>query len=94
MARNYDDYGYEENKYRTSNVGLVRKILIVLMVIVAILLIIYLLKGCSKAKKPNVNPTPDINNNTVKYDYEANLLLAGKKYYSSWSKSKSVTTKK
>ena len=83
MARNYDDYGYEENKYRTSNVGLVRKILIVLMVIVAILLIIYLLKGCSKAKKPNVNPTPDINNNTVKYDYEANLLLAGKKYYSS-----------
>ena len=80
MARNYDDYGYEENKYKTSSVGFVRKILIVLMVIVAILLIIYLLKGCSKTKKPSNNPNTDIN--TKDYDYEASLLLAGKNYYS------------
>ena len=74
MARNYDNYGYE-NGYNSGGVSLVRKILIILMVVVAILLIIYLLKGCSKTKK--VVPTED----TSKYNYENSLLEAGKNYF-------------
>ena len=78
MAKNYDNYGYENNSYRSGGLSLVRRILIVLMVIVAILLIIYLLKGCNKSKKPIV---PD-NNDKVNFNYESSLLEAGKNYYS------------
>ena len=77
MARNYDDYGYEDG-YKSGGGSLIRKILIILMVVVAILLIIYLLKGCSKKpKKPIIDP------DVVKFDYEAELLKAGKDYFSS-----------
>jgi len=111
MARNYDNYGYEK-EYKTNGISISKKILIILMILVAILLILYLLKGCTD-KQNNVTPsnnTPSIvpstkpnntsnddtknksNDNTNNkssddskksntFDYEKELLEAGKEYY-------------
>ncbi len=77
MAKNYDNYGYDDNK--GSNTSLIRRILIVLMVVIAIILIIYLVTSCSK--KPSEPETPD--NDKTKINYESELLAAGKNYLSS-----------
>ena len=71
MARNYDNYGYEKD-YRYNKDGLIRRILIVVMVIVAILLFIYLIKGCTRSGS---------NNKKISKDYELELLEAAKLYY-------------
>ena len=76
MAKNYDNYGYDD---RGSNTSLIRRIMIVLMVVVAIILIIYLITSCSR--KPESEPTPD--NGKTKIDYEKELLAAGKNYLAS-----------
>ena len=81
MARNYDNYGYE-NDYQSGGGSLVRKVLIILMVVIAILLIIYLLKGCSKTKKP-ANKNNTNNKSSEVFDYESELLESGKKYFAS-----------
>lgn len=73
MAKNYDNYGYDDNG--KNSVGLVRRILIVMMVIISIILIIYLVASCTKKEKP----TPEDTTKT-KIDYEGELLTAGKKY--------------
>jgi hypothetical protein len=44
MAKNYDNYGYEDD----NGSSLFKKILIFLMIIVSIVIIIFLLKGCGK----------------------------------------------
>lgn len=80
MARNYDNYGYE-NDYQSGGGSLVRKILIILMVVVAILLIIYLLKGCSKTKKPANKGNQNNKKSSEVFEYEDELLKAGKDYY-------------
>ncbi len=84
MTRNYDNYGYD--KEYSTKVNLVRRILSVVMVIVAILLIIYLLKGCTPTRK-KVKITPSVNNNTnstINYDsysYRNGLVEACEKYF-------------
>lgn len=75
MAKNYDNYGYDDDK--RSNTSLIRRILIVLMVVISIILIIYLITSCTK--KPSVEPTPE--GEKTKIDYEGELLAAGKNYY-------------
>lgn len=84
MAKNYDNYGYDNNNGST---GLVRRILIVVMVVIAIILILYLITSCSKSKnnttKPNTNDNPSL---TV--DYEGELLTSGKKYFNLHSNEK------
>ena len=79
MAKNYDNYGYDDNG--RSNPGLIRRILIVVMVIIAIILILYLITSCTRKDKNN---TPE-NNTTNKVDYEGELLTAGKKYFETHS---------
>ena len=74
MANNYDNYGYEDDKYNERS-SLLRRLLIILMIVFAIVLIILLIKGCSNKKKNNV---PD-----KKFDYEATLLEGAKKYFDS-----------
>lgn len=73
MARNYDNYGYE-NEYRYTKDSLVRRILIVVMVIIAILLFIYLIKGCTRKNSSDKDKV-------VIKGYEAELLEAAKSYY-------------
>ena len=73
MAKDYDNYGYDD--YGRSNTGLVRRVLIVVMLIVAIILILYLITSCSR--KPTTTP----GSNTLLVDYEGALLNAGKRYF-------------
>lgn len=68
MAKNYNDYGYEDD----NGSGLFKKILIILMVVVSIIIIIFLLRGCGKNGDGK-------NKNT--YDYEKAILNAGKNYF-------------
>ncbi len=75
MAKNYDNYGYDNDG--NGKPGLLRRLLIVLMVIVSIILIVYLITSCSK--KPENKKE---NNTEVTIDYESELLSAGKNYYS------------
>ena len=75
MAKNYDNYGYDDNGKNSP--GLIRRILIVVMVIIAIILILYLITSCTKSNK---KPVPE-NNTTNKVDYEGEILTAGKKYF-------------
>lgn len=77
MAKNYDNYGYDND--RGSNTSLIRRILIVLMVVVAIILIIYLITSCTRQN----NDEPNEDKNKTKYNYESELLAAGKNYYTS-----------
>lgn len=72
MSNKYDDYGYEDNYNNGSNV---KRIFIAILVVVAIVLVIFLLKGClnTGGKKPTPDP--------VGFDYENTLLNAGKKFY-------------
>ena len=87
--KNYDDYGYDD--YNPNTGGLIRKAIMIIMIIIAILLIIYLVRGCSNRKdkvnpKPNNNPTVPINPNNnggtnEVFDYESVLLEAGKNHY-------------
>ena len=81
MAKDYDDYGYEKNEQK-DNTSLVRRILIVVMILIAIVLLIFLIKGCSSSTSNNNNSKIKPQDNTVvTYDYESNLLIAGRKYF-------------
>ena len=73
MAKNYDNYGYD-NEYDYTTASLVRRILIVIMVIVAIMLFILLIQGCSRKKKDK-KVTP------VTSDLSSLLVEAGKSYF-------------
>ena len=77
MAKNYDNYGYDDD-YNNGRTSLIRKILIVLMIVIAIILIVVLIKGCSSSGK--TKPADKI---IPKFNYEEALLKAGKDYYSS-----------
>ena len=78
MAKNYDNYGYEEESNNRSS--LLRKILIIVMIIVSIFLILYLIKGCSNTKDKKNNNNEN-SNTTEKIDYEYELLQGGKTYF-------------
>ena len=75
MAKDYDDYGYEKDE-RKDNSELIRKILIIVMIVIAIILLIFLIKGCS-----NSSSSSKINPKTTTYDYESNLLNAGRIHF-------------
>ena len=67
MAKNYDDYGYDDE----NNSSLLKKILVVALIVISIIIIVILLKGCTGGtKKP-----------TETFDYENALLNAGKNYF-------------
>lgn len=70
MANNYDDYGYEETSNTSSGLG--KKLLIITLIILAIIILIYLLNGCSRENKNVVDNT---------FNYETELLDAGKTYF-------------
>lgn len=72
MSNKYDDYGYEDSDSERNSVTR-KRILIGIFIIAAIIIIIFLLKGCNGNKKP-VEEKPV-------FDYENNLLDAGKKFY-------------
>ena len=73
MANNYNEYGYEDDSY-DRRTGLIRKIIIIVLFVIAIILIFWLLKSCSRNKQNDkVKP--------VVYDYTSNLLSAGKTYF-------------
>ena len=63
MAKNYDNYGYDDDG--RNNTSLIRRILIVLMVVISIILIIYLVASCSR--KPEGETTPDDSGKTTYY---------------------------
>lgn len=67
MAKNYDDYGYDDE----NNSSLLKKILIVALIVISIIIIVILLKGCTKGEKKPSNT----------FDYENALLNAGKNYF-------------
>ncbi len=71
MANNYDNYGYEDEKYQERS-SFIRRILIILMIVFAIVLIILLIKGCSKKN----NGVSD-----KKFDYEGTLIEGARKYF-------------
>ena len=94
MAKNYDDYGYEDDE-RSQRTRTTRKLLIIVLIVIAIFLILYLVKSCSTKteNKPTtpVTPTNPSNNltpieidkpNNVTTNYEELLLVAGKNYFS------------
>ena len=67
MAKNYDDYGYDDE----NNSSILKKILIVALIVISIIIIVILLKGCTGGTEKPVNT----------FDYENALLNAGKNYF-------------
>ena len=81
MAKNYDDYGYEDDK-RSERTRTTRKLLIIVLIVIAIFLILYLLKGCSaKNTGKTVKPADKVEETTDTYNYENALIEAGKRYF-------------
>ena len=75
MSNKYDDYGYEDGS-SNNNSGVVKKrILIGVFIVAAILIVIFLLRSCNSNNNNNDGDT------TPTFNYESNLLEAGKKYY-------------
>ena len=76
MSNNYEDYGYEDKEeiQTDKKSALMKKIIIVILVVIAILIIFYLVKGCSGRNDIDDPQTPTFN-------YEQELLNAGKLYY-------------
>ncbi len=73
MSNKYDDYGYEDN-YNDSG-SITKKIIIAVCVVLAIVLVIFLLRGCFAGDPNKPDPVP------AGFDYENTLLEAGKKFY-------------
>ena len=87
MAKKYDDYGYEKNNYDGGD-NIAKKILIVVMVLVAIVLIFVLIKGCNSTNKKPTTSTKKTGDDTAKPidvvdtpSYETSLLIGGKAFF-------------
>ncbi len=89
MSNNYDEYEYDDdysgsNRTRKSSSDFLAKFGIALLIISAIIIVIMLVKGCSnsnKGKKENNNNGDNGPEIIIPFDYESNLLEAGKKYF-------------
>ena len=87
MAKKYDGYGYEKNNYDGGD-NIAKKILIVVMVLVAIVLIFVLIKGCNSTNKKPTTSTKKTGDDTAKPidvvdtpSYETSLLIGGKAFF-------------